>query len=174
MVSFLQRLLGYGIIGESFLHLLVIFWGRGRNGKTTLFEFLKYVLGRLAHKTRAETLLEVKYQRGSGAPDADTLELRGKRIVYATEPKSGGAWNIEKLKEMTGGDTLNARAPFGKRPVEFSPSYLLLVATNDKPDAPTAGFAFWERIVLVEFPVSFIANPKMPNERQADPTFWQD
>jgi putative DNA primase/helicase len=169
MVDFLQRVLGYGLIGETFLHILVIFWGRGRNGKTTIFEVLKYVLGRLAHKTRIETLLDQRYQRGSGAPDADTLELRGKRFVWGTEPKAGDAWNIGKLKELVGGDTQNARAPFGKRPVEFTPTYLLLVGTNDKPGAPSAGFAFWERIILVEFPLSFVAIPKQKNERQADP-----
>lgn len=169
MVSFLQRLLGYGLIGESFLHILVIFWGKGRNGKTTVFEILKFVLGRLAHKTRAETLLDQKYQRGSGAPDADTLELRGKRIVYATETKAGDIWNTGKLKELVGGDTQNARAPFGKRPVEFKPSYLLFVSTNDKPSAPASDYAFWERLILIPFMVSFVTDPKLPNERKADP-----
>jgi putative DNA primase/helicase len=169
MVLFLQRLLGYGLIGESFLHLLIIFWGRGRNGKTTFFELIKFVLGRLAHKTKAETLLEQRYQRGSGAPDADTLELRGKRIVWATETKTGDAWNPGKLKELVGGDTQNARAPFGKRPVEFKPSYLLFVSTNDKPSAPASDYAFWERLILIPFMVSFVADPKLPNERKADP-----
>ena len=170
MVSFLQRLLGwYGSIGESFLHILVIFWGNGRNGKTTIFEILKFVLGPLAHKTRAETLLDQKYQRGSGAPDADTLELRGKRIVYATETKAGDIWNTGKLKEFVGGYTQNARAPFGKRPVEFVLSYLLLVSTNDKPSAPASDYAFWERLILIPFKVSFVTDPKLPNERKANP-----
>ena len=169
MVLFLQRLLGYGLIGESFLHILVIFWGKGRNGKTTFFEVIKFVMGRLAHKTKSETLLEQKYQRGSGAPDADTLELRGKRIVWATETKTGDAWNPGKLKELVGGDTQNARAPFGKRPVEFKPSYLLFVSTNDKPSAPASDYAFWERLILIPFMVSFVANPKLRNEKKADP-----
>jgi putative DNA primase/helicase len=169
MVSFLQRLLGYGLIGESFLHILVIFWGKGRNGKTTVFEILKFVLGPLAHKTRSETLLDQRYQRGSGAPDADTLELRGKRVVYATETKAGDIWNTGKLKELVGGDTQNARAPFGKRPVEFKPSYLLFVSTNDKPSAPASDYAFWERLTLIPFMVSFVTDPKLPNERKADP-----
>jgi len=49
LVSFVQRLLGSAISGSVIEHVISIFWGEnGRNGKGTLFEIIKFVLGLLA------------------------------------------------------------------------------------------------------------------------------
>jgi putative DNA primase/helicase len=76
--------------------------------------------------------------------------------------------NAAKLKELCGGDTLNARAPYGKRPVQFSPTHLLFLLTNERPVAPANDDALWERIHLIPFNIRFVDNPHGPNERKAD------
>ena len=48
IIGFMQRLLGYGITGQTTEHILPILWGQGRNGKETLLETIKNVLGDLA------------------------------------------------------------------------------------------------------------------------------
>ena len=169
LITYIQRLFGYGITGLTTQHIYPIFWGKGRNGKGTLLETLKYVLGSLAFKTKAETLLDQKFNRPSGAPDADTLAMRGKRLVWASEINEGRRINAGRLKELVGGDTLNARAPFGIRPVEFRPTHLLILLTNDRPQANPNDYALWQRIHLIPFTFSFIDDPKEPNERKADP-----
>ena len=60
MIDYMQRLFGYSLTGTSVLHILVILWGAGRNGKGTMLESLKHVLGEYAYKTEAEMLLQQK------------------------------------------------------------------------------------------------------------------
>ncbi len=168
LADYVQRLLGYGLTGLNVIHIYVIMWGLGRNGKGTLLETLKHVLGDLAYKAEAELLLDQKFGRQGGTPNTGTLQLRGKRIVWASETNEGRRLNTGKLKELVGGDTLNARPMYGKRHIEFSPTHLLLLLTNNKPQAPANDYALWQRISLIPFVLSFVANPTKPNERKAD------
>ena len=168
LIDYVQRLYGYGITGLSVLHIIVILYGIGRNGKGTLTETIKHVLGGYAYKAESEILLEAKYAKRSGAPDSGLMALRGKRIVTASETSEGSKINASKVKEMVGGDTLNARAPYGRRQVEFTPTHLLFLMTNNKPAAPASDFALWERIKLIPFKISFVADPQLPNQRTID------
>jgi len=168
LADYIQRLMGYGLTGLNIIHIIVIMWGLGRNGKGTLTETLKYVLGDLAYKAEAELLLDQKFGRQGGAPNTGTLQLRGKRLVWASETNEGRRLNTGKLKELVGGDTLNARPMYGKRHIEFSPTHLLLLLTNNKPQAPANDYALWQRIALIPFVLSFVANPTKTNERKAD------
>jgi putative DNA primase/helicase len=169
LVNYVQRLLGYGITGKSNNHKLPIFWGpQGRNGKGTILETLKFVLGELIHKTRAEALMTSRYPPPRGAADADTIAFRGKRIIWASETGDGKALDAERIKELSGGDTLNARAPYGKRSVEFSPTHLLILLTNNRPKAPAQDDALWDRLHLVPFNLRYIDDPRESNERLVD------
>jgi len=169
LVSFIQRLLGYGITGLTNYHVHPIFHGpQGRNGKGTLLEIIKFVLGDLAYKARSETLLESKHTPGRGSADADTLAFRGKRIIWASETSESRRLNASRIKELCGGDTLNARAVYGRDPVEFSPTHLLILLTNERPQATASDAALWERILLIPFNIRFVDNPKSDNEKQAD------
>jgi len=168
LISFIWRLLGYGLIGLQILHYFIILWGVGRNGKGTLLETLHYVLGNYTLKAEAELLLEQRHARMAGAPNSSILSLRGRRIVWASETSEGRRFNVGRLKELVGGDTLNARPVFGKHHIQFRPTHLLLLLTNAKPSAPASDYALWQRIFLVPFKLSFVENPRQPNERQAD------
>ena len=167
--DYLQKLFGYGITGLTTWHVYPIFYGpQGRNGKGTLLETVKNVLGDFAHKARSETLLESRHAPQRGSADADTLSFRGKRIIWASETSEGRKLNASRIKELCGGDTLNARAVYGRDPIEFSPSHLLILLTNDRPQAPASDAALWERIHLIPFNVRFVDDPRGPNEKKAD------
>ncbi len=169
LIEFVQRLLGYGITGLSILHLFIILFGAGRNGKGTLLETLRAVLGDYAYKTESELLLEQKSARMAGSPNSGVLSLRGRRIVWASETSDGRHLNAGRLKELVGGDTLNARPIFGKHHVQFAPSHLLLLLTNSKPSAPASDYALWQRVLLIPFERAFVAEPREPHESKADP-----
>lgn len=168
LVDFIQRLFGSGIIGRVIHHIIVILWGIGRNGKGTMLETLRFVLGDYALKTESEILLEQKNARQAGAPNSAVLSLRGKRIVWASETSDSGKLNVAKVKELVGGDTLNARGIYGKHHIQFEPSHLLLLLTNHKPIAPANDYALWQRIILVPFERSFVENPEAPHESKSD------
>ncbi len=88
--------------------------------------------------------------------------------MWASETSEGRRLNTSKLKELVGGDTLNARGTYAKRHVEFEPSHTLFLLTNSKPHAPANDYALWQRIHLVPFTLSFVDQPKKQNERKAD------
>lgn len=169
LTGYIHRLLGYGLIGDTLLHILVILWGQGRNGKGTLLETLKTVLGNICFKAESELLLEQKNPKQSGAPNSGLLSLRGKRFVWVSETNDGRRFNASLVKELVGGDTLNARGLYARHHVEFKPSHLLFLLTNFKPQAPAGDYALWQRIHLIPFELSFIDEPKKPNERKKDP-----
>jgi len=155
LINFVQRLLGYGMTGLNRDHIFTIFHGAGRNGKGTLLEIVKHVMGKLAHKARADVLLDSNMTRTSGSHDADVVAFQGKRLIFCSETQKGKAFDISKIKELTGGDTLNARAPYAKRAVEFETTHTLILMTNNKPRADAEDFAFWERVALIPFERSF-------------------
>jgi len=168
LISFMQRLLGYGITGRSDHHIFIILHGEGRNGKGTLLETIRTVLGEYAMKTESELLLQQKLARNASAPNSAILSLQGRRIVWASETSDGERLSAGRLKELVGGDTLSGRPVFGKHHIQFTPSHLLLLITNSKPKAPAGDYALWQRVHLVPFQYAFVDNPTASNERKAD------
>jgi len=169
LIDFVHRLLGYCITGVTREHILPVFWGAGRNGKGTIIEILRHVLGELAGPVQAEMLLDQGRGRSSAAPSPDIMLLRGLRLAYASETDRGSRFSPARCKWLTGSDSLVGRWPHDRRAVTFRPTHKLLLLTNNKPSAPPEDFAFWERVVLVPFRLSFVSrDPKAENERRAD------
>lgn len=169
-IGYLKRLLGSGITGKVVEHILPIFYGKaGRNGKGVLLETLGYVLGPLAGPVQGELLLAQKYARSSAAPSPDIMSLRGKRLTWASETDEGRKLNSGKVKWLVGGDTLVGRGPFDRREVSFKPSHTLILITNFKPVINPADAALWQRIHLVEFPISFVDDPNGDHQRPRNP-----
>jgi putative DNA primase/helicase len=169
LVQYVQRLLGSAISGEVRDHIFPIFWGRGRNGKTTLFEVLQHVLGPLAGPIQPEMLLEQRWKRSSASPSPDIMALRGRRLVWTSETGEGRHFDLGKIKRLVGGDTLCGRYPFGRIEITFRPTHTLVLLTNHRPGAPADDYAFWQRVHLIPFSLSFVDNPAHSDERRRDP-----
>ncbi len=170
LAGYVQRLLGYAITGKNCEHILPVFWGQGRNGKGTMLETLAAVLGDFVGPVQAEMLLDQGKSRSSAGPSPDIMALRGRRLAWASETKEGRRMDSGKVKWLVGGDTLVGRPPYGRFEVRFQPTHTLILMTNNKPHAPADDFALWQRIHLIPFDLSFVDNPKHPNERKRDRT----
>jgi len=167
--GFKRRLFGSALPGTVIERVLPIFDGPGgQNGKGTELETIKFTLGPLAGPIPSELLLKQSKLKDPDAPSASVMALRGKRIVWASETERGKAFNTQKAKWLTGGDTLVGRDPFGKRQVTFVPSHSIFLLTNDKPRVPASDHAFWERAFLIKFPFTFKENPTGKYERKRD------
>ena len=57
MITWMQRALGYSILGKTDEQCLFIAYGTGANGKSTLFEVIREVLGDYAKVTDFEIFL---------------------------------------------------------------------------------------------------------------------
>jgi putative DNA primase/helicase len=96
------------------------------------------------------------------------MALKGLRMAFASENDEGRRFSPSKVKWLSGGDTLVGRYPYDKYDVFFQPTHTLFLLTNDKPHAPANDFAFWERIHLIPFPLSFVDNPRHEKQRPKD------
>lgn len=169
IVEFLQILFGYSITGLSVEHIYPICYGEnGRNGKSTLFEVLKVVLGELAYKAPSKFLMQSAPGMASGH-DTDQTMMRGKRFVWCSESNERDKIDAAKIKELTGGDTITARAAYAKKPISFEPTHTMFIHTNYKPQIPPSDKALWKRLALINFRFRFVNNPKPnTNEKKRD------
>ena len=151
LAEYIRRLMALSITGLA-LHLLIIFHGRGRNGKGVLLRLIEKMLGRelFAIALRPE---DVEHRRGSEDRNKRLMgRLRGKRLAYTGETVSGHLdWTL--LKTLSGGDTL-AGAELYKNTEGFRPSHTLILTTNDRPKLPPT-VAFRERLRFVPFDGDF-------------------
>lgn len=169
MTDFLRRVLGYSTTGLNTERFFLLFNGEhGQNGKGTLTETIKYILGPLASPIPSEMLLDQKNARSSQGPSADILALKGLRVAFASETDEGRKFSTSKMKWFTGGDTIVARGVQDKKPTTFEPTHTLILSTNNPPHATADDNAFWYRMMRIDFIWSFIDSPKKPHEKKRD------
>jgi putative DNA primase/helicase len=169
LIEYVQRLLGYALTGLIHEHVLPILIGIGRNGKGVLADTIMFVVGDLVQPVPVELLLDQGRSRSSAAPSPDIMALKGVRIAFASEPDENRRFSMGRVKWLTGGDPLTGRWPNDKFPVTFLPTHKLLMLTNDLPHASSDDFAFWERVNVIPFNLSFVSrDPAQDFERRAD------
>lgn len=169
-VSYLQKVLGYAITGKVVEHIFVVFYGpEGRNGKSTLLGTLTHVLGPdLSGVLPVETLLAQKNVQNPAGPRPDILSLRGRRLCFSSESGEGHRLSSEKVKLLSGGDRLSARAPHAKEDIAFDQTHTLFFSTNHRPQISATDKALWARIHVFPFLLRFVDDPKNQNERPKD------
>ncbi len=146
-IEFIQRLLGYALVGAVLEHVLPIFWGHGANGKTTLVGAVQGVLGR-GYAIEAPPDLLVHNPSGSRHP-AELATLKGCRLVTAGELPDGRL-DERRVKTLNGGDAITAAHKFGNY-FTFAPSHTLIASTNHKPQTRGTDLGLWRRLLLVPF-----------------------
>ncbi|MFK7368296.1 DNA primase, partial [Acinetobacter baumannii] len=99
MANFFRRLMGYAILGNPKENLMVIPFGDGSNGKSTVLTTIFKALGDYAKMTPAETFLGEGRSNAGGARE-DLLRLRGARFVYVGEPEENKELKEGLVKSM--------------------------------------------------------------------------
>lgn len=150
LIERVQRYCGYVLTGLTTEHVLFIAYGSGSNGKSTFFEVLRRVLGSYA-KTAAPGLLMAR--SGEQHP-TELMDLRGARLMISSETGESGRMNEERVKALTGGDGIKARA-MGKDFVDFESTAKLVICTNHKPIISGQDLGIWRRMWLVPFTQTF-------------------
>ena len=96
------------------------------------------------------------------------MSLKGIRMAFASEIDEGQRFSAAKIKWFTGKDELVGRNPHDKYPTHFNPTHKLCLQTNTQPQAPPNDKAFWERLHLIPFLISFVnRDPQESHERRA-------
>ena len=159
MVAFIQRAIGWCLTGVVQDRALFLLYGPGgHNGKTTLVERIRDLLGTAgeegfgyARKVDATTFMKSKNYEDNLRKAA---QLVGARFVYSSEIDEEHRLNEQLIKDMTGGDTMEARRLY-REAFNFQPTFKPWMYGNHKPEIRGTDDAIWSRVKLVEFPVSF-------------------
>lgn len=146
--SFVRRLCGYLLTGDTSEQCLFVLYGTGANGKSTFVETFLTLVGDYGKKTPMQTFLE---QKNEGVRN-DLAALRSSRMVSAVEASKGKFLNEALIKEVTGGDRVSARFLFGEF-FDYTPQYKILLAVNDKPRIRGGDEGIWRRMRLIPFTV---------------------
>ena len=152
LIAYLQRVLGYALTGVTSEHALFFAYGTGANGKSVLLSTIAGILGDY-HKTSAmETFTASKGDRHP----TELADLRGARLVTASETEEGRHWAESRIKQLTGGDRLSAR--FMRQDLfEFQPTFKLVIAGNHKPSLRSVDEAMRRRFHMIPFAVTIPA-----------------
>jgi putative DNA primase/helicase len=159
IAAFWQRLLGYCLTGLSHEHILTVAIGEGRNGKGTTFELLKDILGDFAWVISPELILEQKNARSSSGATADLMALHNRRFLIGSETDENRRISGAAAKQLSGGDTIKARALYQAEEVNIHQTWKLFLQTNTIPQGLTKDFAILQRLVYVKFPFLFVDDP---------------
>jgi P4 family phage/plasmid primase-like protien len=153
--GFLQRFFGYALTGEIREHVLVMAYGTGSNGKSTLLKAFLDLLGDYAYQAPADLIMAKK---GETHP-TDQAGLFGRRLAVCMETPEGRSMDEARMKALTGGDLITARR-MREDFWTFAPTHKLILATNHKPNIRTTDHGTWRRQKLVPFTV------QIPSEKQ--------
>lgn len=165
IIEFVQRLVGYSLTGVPADHIVVCF-GTGRNGKSTLISTIQNLLDDYAAQTQVATL---RLQRAETIRN-DLARLFGKRFVGALEQTQGARLDEGLVKQVTGGDRLVARRLYQEYD-EQVPTFKLWLGVNHRPRIRDTSQAMWERVFLIPFEAFFpreAADPDMREKLRAE------
>lgn len=152
--EYLQRLVGYSLLGDVVHHVFPILIGEGGNGKGTFYETVMHALGDYAAPFDSALLIQTRADfRSANAPAPALLGLKGKRFVVTSETEDGARLATAKMKFFTGGDTITARAMYARADTVFRPSHTMFMVTNYEPLLSADDEAAWQRITTIPFNV---------------------
>ncbi|MBR0793966.1 bifunctional DNA primase/polymerase [Bradyrhizobium jicamae] len=150
LISFVQRLLGYSLTGDTSEQALFFLYGQGGNGKGVLLNTVRDILADYARTAPMATFTD-SANAGDRHP-TDLAGLRGARFVMASETEKGRKWAEAKIKSLTGGDPIAARF-MGRDFFEYVPTFKLVIAGNHKPRLSTVDEAIRRRMHMIPFTV---------------------
>ena len=147
--DFVQMWFGYILTGHMVEQVVLLFWGQGQNGKSTLLNLISDVCGDLQSMMPISSFAYDPRRRGSEATP-DMARLPGVRMVTASEPEIGMTLSEAQIKEMTGGENLSVRH-LHKGFFEFKAQCKITLAFNNRPKVRGQDKGTWRRFLVVPF-----------------------
>jgi P4 family phage/plasmid primase-like protien len=145
------------LIGTGKNQTFNMYIGSGRNGKSILVDLMSKVLGNYAGTVPLSLIQGERAKIGGLQPEL--IDLKGKRYAVMQEPSKGDKINEGKMKSLTGGDMIQARAPYMIQTMEFKPQFTMVVCTNILMEIKSNDDGTWRRIRHVPFEALFTENP---------------
>ena len=146
LIHYVQQTVGMAAIGKVNQEAIIIAYGNGKNGKSTLWNTISKVFGSYAGNLSADTLM-VGCKRNV---KPEMAELKGKRLIIASELEEGMRLNTAMVKQLCSTDEIYAEKKY-KDPFSFTPSHTLVLYTNHLPRVGASDEGTWRRLIVIPF-----------------------
>lgn len=146
-LRWLQKAVGYSLLGANPERLFFVVWGKTSSGKSTMMEAIRHCLGDYA-STYQMTLFKAEKEQGS---NVQKVHMLSKRFIVASEASSNRVLHADELKKATGNEADSARLNSSNEMVTRIPAYTPWMSTNDPPRIPGADQALWRRMWAIPF-----------------------
>ncbi len=154
-VPVVQEMMGYCLLKTHPIHRAFRLVGDGANGKSTLQNVLRALLG-------PANVASVSLQRLAGGDKFATAQLTGKLANLCADIPSGALHDTGTFKALTGGDLVYAEQKF-KPPYAFTNFAKLVFSANRVPRTEDESSAFHRRMTLLSFPNTFAGDRANPD-----------
>jgi P4 family phage/plasmid primase-like protien len=144
--------LSASLIGAKKEHAFNIYRGSGSNGKSILTDLMSQALGE--YKGTVPITLVTEKRCTIGGTSSEIIQLKGVRYAVMQEPSKDAVINEGILKELTGGDPIQARALYSDSEI-FEPQFSLVVCTNALFEIKSNDDGTWRRMKLIDFLAKF-------------------
>lgn len=158
LISYVQMMVGMAAIGKVYQEHMIIAYGGGANGKSTFWNAIFRVLGSYAGKISAEALI-MNCKRNV---KPEMAELKGKRLIIASELEEGTRLNTSMVKQLCSTDEIEAEKKY-KDPFYFVPSHTLVLYTNHLPKVGANDEGIWRRLIVIPFNAKIIGKSDIKN-----------
>ena len=146
IIGYLQKALGYSLTGEISQQAIFLLYGSGANGKSTLIETQRLVVGDYGTTIDSSSLITKK----NDSVRNDIARLPNVRFVSASENSKGTVLDEELVKKLSGGDQVTARFLFQEE-FQFYPQLKLWWAFNHPPGLNDFTHSLMRRLKLIPF-----------------------
>ena len=149
------------LIGANKNQTFNVYHGSGSNGKSILADLMSATLGE--YKGTVPITLVTDTRGKIGGTSDEVLKLKGVRYAVMQEPSKGVKLNEGIMKELTGGDPLQARGLYSESEI-FEPQFSLVVCTNNLFDIESNDDGTWRRIRKCDFVSKFVDEGETYND----------
>jgi len=154
------RFIASRMCGDVLEQRFSIWTGSGGNGKSILIDIIRHTFGEYCVNLPV-TLLTQK-RKASNAACPEKARTRGVRMCYMQEPDSGERINAGEMKELSGGDMIQARKLYSDI-FEFKPQFEIVLMCNEKPTIDDKTNGAWRRVQVYPFVSRFVDDIKQIN-----------
>lgn len=168
VVRFVKGWIGLCLTGHVRFQKVLLWNGSGRNGKGVLVNLLLKILGDYGSPGQSELLLDHGRVRNSASHSADICMLQGLRGLFFQEVNENVRFDLSRIKTFSGGDVQVARNAGASAYVRITPTWKLNIVCNHLPHFNGLDMAALDRFITLEFPHTFVYEPRADHERLRD------
>jgi putative DNA primase/helicase len=147
LISYVHRLLGYCLTGETNVQSFFIMYGAGSNGKSVLLNLMQRMFPEHVKTVAPGAFLKKK---DVNCPNSTLVNAKDARMVLVSETAKGSELDEILLKRSSGQDTVTARKMY-KAEIEFKPHFKTVFSTNHIPNIDWSDRAMVRRNKIIPF-----------------------